>query len=123
MIDIMSTTTINTTTAIVTPKTSNDDFVTKLELESYNSCKIWLEGYNSQDTKKYKIHLSLYCKYHNIDPDSLIQITPEQIRSMVLDYVIHLKKNAKQSVGKAKRGQISVNSVRSKVLSCKKTRA
>lgn len=109
----MSTTTINTTTTIVTPKTTTDDFVTKLELESYNSCKIWLEGYNSQATKKvYKIHLSLFCKYHNIDPDSLIQIKPEQIKTMVLDYVICLKKNAKQSVGKAKRGEISVNSIK-----------
>jgi hypothetical protein len=72
MIAIMSTTTINTT--IATKNTTNDDFVTKLELESYNSCKIWLEGYNSQATKNtYKIHLSLFCKYHNINPDSLIQ--------------------------------------------------
>ena len=31
---------------------------------------------------------------------------------MVLNYIIHLKKNAKQSVGKAKRGEISVNSVK-----------
>jgi hypothetical protein len=31
---------------------------------------------------------------------------------MVLNYIIHLKKNAKQSVGKAKRGEISVNSIR-----------
>jgi hypothetical protein len=29
---------------------------------------------------------------------------------MVLNYIIHLKKNAKQSVGKAKRGEILVNS-------------
>ena len=31
---------------------------------------------------------------------------------MVLNYIIHLKKNAKQSVGKAKRDEISVNSIR-----------
>jgi hypothetical protein len=31
---------------------------------------------------------------------------------MVLNYIIHLKKNAKQSVGKAKRGEISVTSIR-----------
>ena len=31
---------------------------------------------------------------------------------MVLNYIIHLKQNAKQSVGKAKRGEISVNSIK-----------
>jgi integrase len=106
----MSTTPVSATTTIA-PKT--DYGFAKLELDSYNSCKIWLEGYNSQATKKaYKIHLSLFCKYHNTDPDSLIQIKPEQIKTMVLNYVIHLKKIAKQSVGKAKRGEISVNSIK-----------
>jgi hypothetical protein len=34
-----------------------------------------LEGYNSLSTKKaYKLHLSLFCRYHNIDPDSLVQL-------------------------------------------------
>jgi hypothetical protein len=108
MIAIMSTT---TTTIITTQKTN--DALTKLDLESYNSCKIWLEGHNSPATKNaYKVHLSLLCKYHKIDPDTLIQLKPEQIRNMVLNYIIHLKKNAKQSVSKAKRGEISVNSVK-----------
>ena len=72
------------------------------------------EVYTSPATKNaYNIHLSLFCKYPNIDPDSLIQLKkPEQIKNMVLNYIIHLKKNAKQSVGKAKRGEISVNSVK-----------
>jgi hypothetical protein len=85
------------------------------KLESYKSCKLWLEGYNSQSTKKaYKTHLLLFCKYHNnIDPDSLIQLKPEEIKTMVLDYVIHLKKVAKQAAGKAKCGEISVNSIKS----------
>jgi integrase len=113
MTAIMSTTTPITTTTIAAAPKTNCGF-TKLELDSYNSCKIWLEGYNSQATKKvYRIHLSLFCKYHNIDPDSLIQLKkPEQIKIMVLNYIIHLKKNAKQSVGKAKRGEISVNSIK-----------
>ena len=68
---------------------------------------------NSAATKSvYKVHLSLFCKYHNIEPDSLIQIKPEQIKTMVLNYIIHLKRNAKQSVGKAKRGEISVNTIK-----------
>jgi integrase len=112
MITIMSSTpVIAITTIAAAPKT--DYGFDKLELDSYNSCKIWLEGYDSQATKKlYRVHLSLFCKYHNIDPDSLIQIKPEQIKTMVLNYIIHLKKIAKQSVGKAKRGEISVNSIK-----------
>ena len=72
------------------------------------------EVYTSPATKNaYKIHLSLFCKYPNIDPNSLIQLKlSEQIKTRVLNYIIHPKKNAKQSVGKAKRDEISVNSIR-----------
>ena len=81
----MSTTT--TTSVIATTNTINIA-ATRLELERYNSCKIWLEGYNSPATKRvYKIHLLLFCKYHKIDPDSLIQLKPEQIKTMVLYYI------------------------------------
>jgi hypothetical protein len=47
----MSTTTINAT-AIDTTNT-NDDVVTKLELERYNSCKIWLENIIPKLQKRY----------------------------------------------------------------------
>jgi hypothetical protein len=62
------------------------------ELESYDSCKIWLEGYNSPATKKaYKTHLLSFCKHHNnIDPDSLIQIQHYIIESMATDFVTPL---------------------------------
>jgi hypothetical protein len=81
-------------------------------MENYKSCQIWLEGYNSPYTKKaYKIHLSLFCKYHNTDPDSLVQLKPEQIKTMVLSYIIHLKKVAKQTSEKQRRGELSVNSI------------
>jgi hypothetical protein len=53
------------------------------KLENCNSSKIWLEGHNPLSTRRsYKIHLLLFCRYHNnIDPDSLIEIKPEQIRN------------------------------------------
>ena len=103
---------MSTTTTLETTNTDTN-VTTRLELEGYNSFKKWLEGYNSPATKKtYKIHLSLFCKHYNISPDSLIQLKPEEIKSMVFDYLIHLKKRAKKSVGKAKRGEISVNSVK-----------
>ena len=85
----------------------------KFDIENYKSCQIWLEGYNSPHTKKaYKIHLLLFCKYHNIDPDSLVQLKHDQIKTMALDYVIHLKQIAKQSASKARSGELCVNSVR-----------
>jgi integrase len=92
---------------------TNDDIRSTQKIEDYKSCQIWLEGYNSPSTKKaYKIHLSLFCKYHNTDPDSLVQLKVEQIKTMVINYIIHLKKVAKQSSGKARTGELSVNSVK-----------
>jgi integrase len=92
---------------------SDEAVCSRLNIENYKSCQIWLEGYNSQSTKKaYRIHLSLFCRYHNTDPDSLVQLKPEQIKTMVINYVIHLKKVAKQSSGKARYGEISVNSIK-----------
>ena len=93
--------------------TKCDNTYTRLTIEDYKSCQIWIEGYNSPSTKRtYKIHLSLFCKYHNTDPDSLVQLKPEQIKIMVLNYVIHLKKVAKQTSEKARRGELSVNSIK-----------
>lgn len=111
-----TTTIIPPTNAAATTHTNAPKSITKLataELESYKSCKLWLEGYDSPSTKKaYKTHLSLFCKYHSINPDSLIQLKPEQIKNMVLDYIIYLKQGAKQTAGKAKTGEISVNSIK-----------
>ena len=93
--------------------TQSNDVVSRLNIENYKSCQIWLEGYNSLSTKKaYKLHLSLFCRYHNTDPDSLVQLKLEQIKDMVINYIIHLKKVAKQSSGKARTGELSVNSVK-----------
>ena len=68
----------------------------------------------SSSTKRcYKIHLYSFCRYHNnIDPYCLIQVKLEQIRNMVLNYVIHLKKGSQTNAGKAKHGEISVNSIK-----------
>jgi integrase len=82
-------------------------------LEKYNACSLWLEQFNSQSTKKsYAIHLSLFCRFHGTNPDTLIQLKPEQLTPMIVNYVLHLKKVAKQTAGKAKSGEICVNSVK-----------
>jgi integrase len=92
---------------------SEQNVYDKENIESYKPCQIWLEGYNSPSTKKsYKVHLLLFCRYHNTNPDSLIELKPEQIKTMVLDYVIYLKKVAKPYSEKARRGELSVNSVK-----------
>lgn len=36
----------------------------------------------------------------------------EQLKTMILNYIIHLKKVAKSSAGKPRRGELSVNSVK-----------
>ena len=75
---------------------SEEDVCSKQKIENCKSCQIWLEGYNSPYTKKaYKIHLSLFCKYHNTDPDSLVQLEIEQIKNMVLNY--HTPKKSSQA--------------------------
>jgi hypothetical protein len=49
-----------------------------------------------------------------VGPDQLIQIdnSTEQLKTMILNYVLHLKKVAKKSAGKPTRGELSVNSVK-----------
>lgn len=82
-------------------------------LENYSSCNIWLEGFKSKGTKKvYAIHVSLFYRFHTITPDQLIRIEPGQLKTMVSNYVINLKRNAKQNAGKPKPGNLSVNIIK-----------
>jgi hypothetical protein len=40
-------------------------------LANSNSCVLWLEEFKSPFTRRnYRIHLSMFCKYHNMDPDA-----------------------------------------------------
>jgi integrase len=83
------------------------------DLENYNSCIMWLEGFKSKSTKKaYAIHLSLFCKFCSLNPDQLIGIESEQIKTMRFNYIINLKRAAKQNAGKPKPGSLSVNSIK-----------
>jgi hypothetical protein len=51
------------------------------ELQRYNSCSVWLEGLRSKSTKYvYSIHLSLFCKFHNVTPVRFI--TPVRMPSI-----------------------------------------
>jgi integrase len=67
--------------------TQCDNPYTRLTLEDYKSCQIWLEGYNSPSTKRtYKIHLSLFCKYPNTDPEAGVQSFLESNDIVVLNW-------------------------------------
>jgi integrase len=82
-------------------------------LREYVACTLWLESLKSKSTlTAYTTHLSLFCKFHNTDPDQLIQLNVTQIKTTILNYIIHLKKIAKQSAGKPTKGELSVNSIK-----------
>jgi integrase len=86
-----------------------------LQLREYDACTFWLESLKTKSTlNAYTVHLSLFCKFHNADPDQLIKLNNSagQLKTMVLNYIIYLKKIAKPSAGKPKRGELSVNSIK-----------
>ncbi|MGA9154639.1 MAG: site-specific integrase [Candidatus Nitrosopolaris sp.] len=86
-----------------------------LQLREYNACTFWLESLKTKSTlNAYTTHLSLFCKFHNTHPDELIQLNNSagELKTMVLNYIIYLKKVAKHSAGKPKKGQLSVNSIK-----------
>jgi integrase len=76
---------------------------------------MWLESIRSKGTKKvYSIHLSLFCKFHNVTPDRLLELDNSvgKLKTMILEYIIHLKKVAKESAGKPTKGEVSVNTIK-----------
>jgi len=88
---------------------------TLLRLQQYKSCKVWLQSFRSKSTiNAYGIHLSLFCKFHRVTPDQLLQLhnSEGQLKTLILDYIIHLKKIAKQTAGKPTKGELSVNSIK-----------
>jgi integrase len=82
-------------------------------IESYNSCILWLDLIKTEHSRKnFTLHLSMFCRFTNTDPDEMLTWTNEQAQHKVLEYIVHLKKNAKQKAEKPKAGEISVNSLR-----------
>ena len=79
----------------------------------YKSCQRWLDGKRSDSTKKlYACHMVLFCRFYHTDPDKLVKLNPEKIKQMVIDYILQLKKKCRNSAGKPKMGEISVNSIK-----------
>ena len=67
-------------------------------LSNYESCKLWIDGLRSKSTKMtYTIHLSLFCKFHHVNPAGLVRLRPAEIKRMVINYISELKKKCKNT--------------------------
>lgn len=87
-------------------------------VSQYEPCKLWIDGLRSKKTKTaYTIHLSLFCKFYNTNPDELVRLKLEQLKD--IKYVLYLKKKSKNTAGKPIRGEMSVNSIKTYVAGIK----
>lgn len=65
-------------------------------LSLYESCKSWHDGLKSESTKKaYSVHVSLFCRFHHTNPDELVRLKPEELKDMVIKYVLELRNRVK----------------------------
>ena len=75
------------------------------------------------EIKEYKdcisVHVSLFCKFHHTNPDELVRLKPDKLKDMAIKYVLELRKKSKNTAGKPKRGEISVNSIKTYVAGIK----
>jgi integrase len=79
----------------------------------YESCKLWIDSLRSKATKTaYSVHITLFCRFHHTNPDELVRLKPEELKDMVIRYVLELRKKSKNTAGKPKRGETSVNSIK-----------
>src|SRR5207253_11428511 len=52
------------------------------QLREYTACTFWLESLKSKSTvDAYTIHLLLFCKFHNTDPDQLVQLNTGRLKT------------------------------------------
>jgi hypothetical protein len=61
-----------------------------LQLKQYNSCTLWLESIRSKNSKNaYCVHVSLFCKFHKVNPDQLLKLNNSegQLKTLILNYV------------------------------------
>lgn len=82
-------------------------------VSQYESCKPWLDGLRSESTKRtYVVHSTIFCRFHHTNPDELIKKSPSELKDMIINYTRELKRTSKDTAGKPKRGEMSVNSVK-----------
>lgn len=84
----------------------------KLELIHSDAYEEWQLTLNSDETKdNYSNHLAYFCKFHSIKALDLQGMEPDEIKKLVVKYLLHLKKNAVETPGKLKHGELRVNSL------------
>jgi integrase len=82
-------------------------------ISQYDSCKLWIDSLRSKATKTaYSVHISLFCKFYHITPDELVKVEPQDLKDMIIRYVLELRKKSKNTAGKPKRVETSVNSIK-----------
>jgi hypothetical protein len=82
-------------------------------VSQHDSCKIWMDGLKSKATKTaYALHVSLFCRFYHTNPDEIVRVKPEELKDMIIKYALELKRKSKNTAGKPKRGETSVNSIK-----------
>jgi hypothetical protein len=82
-------------------------------VSQHESCKLWIDSLKTATKTSYSVHVSLFCRFHHTNPDVLVRLKPDELKDMVIKYVLELRKKSKNTAGKPKRGEISVNSIKS----------
>jgi integrase len=85
----------------------------KLKLISSDVYVEWQESLNSPSTREnYANHLAYFCRFHRIKASHLVAMAVDQIKPLVVKYLLHLKRNAKDSTpGRPISEEIHVNSL------------
>ena len=82
-------------------------------VSQYESSRLWMDCLRSNSTRTaYAVHLSLFCRFHHTNPDELVTRKSGELKDMVMRYVLELKKKSKNTAGKPKKGETSVNSIK-----------
>jgi integrase len=82
-------------------------------ISQFDSCRLWIDSLKSKATKEtYSVHISLFCKFYHTNPDELVKVEPLDLTGMAIKYVLELREKSKNTAGKPKRGETSVNSIK-----------
>ena len=69
-------------------------------VSQYESCKLWIDGFRSDNIKRaYSVHVShvsLFCKFHYTKFDESVKIKLDELKRMIINYILELKKKSKK---------------------------
>lgn len=82
------------------------------DISKFKACEYWMESFRSPETKRdYILALQMFCRFHNTNPNLLVKKSSEQLETMFMKYIVHLKKNAVTYQTKPQLGRIHINSI------------